>query len=362
MAPKAAGKASLETNELEEQNGNIDFAASLSGREAGNEVFLLGQWTSLLAVVGAVFVTYYVVYRVVPFTFKVFLMHVVCACCGPLVNLNRFGAWAVVTGCTDGIGKAYAEKLAGMGLNLVLVSRNEEKLQQQARRIGEKTGKLTRIIVADFSQPDIYSRIAIQLAGLDIGMLVNNVGMGMDPEFFLDVPEKLEMMSAMINCNVYSVTMMTAVVLPSMVAKKKGVIINVASAAGLRPLPFLALYSSTKAMVIHLTESLHQEYGKQGILFQAVTPFLVSTKMSRMDEPTGIIIPTPDVFVHHALQVLGVALVTTGYFWHDLQYWLMCWMPDNIVKRTIMTFKGGAEREGKPTIRNHSQRHKSYNV
>ncbi|XP_076471728.1 very-long-chain 3-oxoacyl-CoA reductase-B-like [Babylonia areolata] len=355
-------QASLETNmQLENEGGMGDFAASTLEPERRVEPCVLGQWNSVAVVVGTVFVAYYFVFQVIPLAYNL-LMYGVCVCCGPVVKVGHFGEWAVVTGCTDGIGKAYAEQLAAMGLNIVLVSRSQEKLQHQAQQISDRTGVLTRTIVADFSQQDIYARIAIQLDGLDIGVLVNNVGMGMDPEFFLNMPDNMEMMSAMINCNVFSVTMMTAVVLPSMVAKKKGVIINVASASGCRPVPLMALYSSTKAMVIHLTEALHQEYGERGILFQAVTPFLVSTKMSNMADPTGIVVPTPEVYVRHALRVLGVATVTPAYFWHHLQYWCMCLLPGIVLKRGVMTFKDAAERKGKATILQQQQQQQKYHV
>ena len=67
------------------------------------------------------------------------------------VNLKNYGSWAVITGCTDGIGKAYAEQLAKRGLNVVLISRTLEKLQEQAKHIKEKYSVETKIIAADFT-------------------------------------------------------------------------------------------------------------------------------------------------------------------------------------------------------------------
>jgi 17beta-estradiol 17-dehydrogenase / very-long-chain 3-oxoacyl-CoA reductase len=93
------------------------------------------------------------------------------------VNFRKYGEWAVVTGCTDGIGKAYAEYFAKIGLNVVLISRNLEKLNQQANELGETFKVSTKVIAADFTQNTIYPRIKTILNDLDIGVLVNNVGL-----------------------------------------------------------------------------------------------------------------------------------------------------------------------------------------
>ena len=102
------------------------------------------------------------------------------------VNLKKYGSWAVVTGCTDGIGKAYAEHLAKRGLNIVLISRTLEKLQEQAKFITDKYKVETKVIAVDFTeQTSIYTTIRNELGDLDIGVLVNNVGMSYKyPEFF----------------------------------------------------------------------------------------------------------------------------------------------------------------------------------
>lgn len=94
------------------------------------------------------------------------------------VNVKSYGKWAVVTGCTDGIGKAYAEQLAKRGLSIVLISRTLEKLNEQAKELQDRFKVETKVIAADFTEPNsIYPNIRTQLADLDIGILVNNVGM-----------------------------------------------------------------------------------------------------------------------------------------------------------------------------------------
>ncbi|XP_063807559.1 very-long-chain 3-oxoacyl-CoA reductase-B-like [Pseudophryne corroboree] len=92
-------------------------------------------------------------------------------------DLRKYGAWAVVTGASDGIGKAYAEELARRGLNVVLISRTLKKLQSVAEGIELQTGRKTKIIQVDFTGgPEIYPKIEEGLKDMDIGILVNNVG------------------------------------------------------------------------------------------------------------------------------------------------------------------------------------------
>lgn len=100
-------------------------------------------------------------------------------------------------------------------------------------------------------QDSIYEKIKNGLDGLDVGILINNVGMSYShPEFFGDIQDINQFTNNLINCNITSVTKMTAIVLPGMVERKKGgIIINNASSSGRFPTPLLTVYSSTKAYV-----------------------------------------------------------------------------------------------------------------
>jgi 17beta-estradiol 17-dehydrogenase / very-long-chain 3-oxoacyl-CoA reductase len=167
------------------------------------------------------------------------------------VNFKKYGSWAVVTGCTDGIGKSYAEQLAKRGLNIVLISRTLEKLEQQANEIKDNYKVETMVIAADFTEQDsIYENIKKKLSDLDIGVLINNVGMSYSyPEYFDVFGQSDKILTNLINCNITSLTKMTAIVLPNMVKKRKGIIINNASGSGRIPTPFLTVYSASKAYV-----------------------------------------------------------------------------------------------------------------
>ncbi|XP_044079705.1 hydroxysteroid (20-beta) dehydrogenase 2 isoform X2 [Siniperca chuatsi] len=202
------------------------------------------------------------------------------------VDLRTFGQWAVVTGATSGIGKAYASELARRGLNVVLVSRSDDKLQMVAKEIEDRHGRNTRTIQVDFTDGhSIYPTIAAALQGLEIGILVNN---------------------------------MTRLVLPGMVERGTGLIINISSEVGVHPQPLLSLYSATKIFVTYFSQCLHAEYKSNGIIVQCVAPFMVSTNMTH-NMRVNCFVKTASGFAREALNTVGHSSYTSGCLSHALQ-------------------------------------------
>uniref|UniRef100_A0A8P4GB27 3-ketoacyl-CoA reductase n=1 Tax=Dicentrarchus labrax TaxID=13489 RepID=A0A8P4GB27_DICLA len=216
----------------------------------------------------------------------------------------KLGKWAVVTGATDGIGKSYAEELARRGFAMMLISRTQHKLDDVARSLEEQFKVETRTIAVDFGKTDIYSKIEAGLAGLEIGVLVNNVGVSYSyPEYYLNIPD-LDNVS---------------------------VILNISSASGMYPVPLLTVYSSTKAFVDFFSRGLQEEYRRQGIIIQSVLPFFVATKMTRIRKPT-LDKPTPERYVAAELTTVGLQSQTNGYFPHAVMGWVTTKMvPSNLV-------------------------------
>lgn len=236
-------------------------------------------------------------------------------------DVRKFGQWAVVTGATSGIGRAYALELARRGLDIVLISRSEEKLLHTAKEIESQYGRQTRVIQADFTGDEsIYPDIAQQLKGLEIGILVNNVAMNYAEEFahFLDVPDSEQRITQVINCNVLSVTQMTRVILPRMLERASGLIINLSSEAASKPQPMLALYSATKIFVTYFSRCLHSEYRSRGITVQCVAPFMVSTNMTN-NVPVSPLVKSAESFARDALNTVGYSSFTSGCITHALQ-------------------------------------------
>jgi 17beta-estradiol 17-dehydrogenase / very-long-chain 3-oxoacyl-CoA reductase len=210
--------------------------------------------------------------------------------------------------------------LAEKGLNIILVSRTLEKLKSIAIQI-EKTYKVqTKIIAVDFSKVEgIYEKIEEQIEGLEIGVLVNNVGMSSDdPEYFLRMSNSKEFCDQIIHCNVTSVVQMTRVILPQMVERQKGLIINISSMSALVPTPLLTVYGSTKFFVTKFSDDLRLEYKQHGITIQTVCPFFVSTKLIKSARSSWAV-PSPRTFVKSALRNVGISEKTTGYYPHALQ-------------------------------------------
>jgi 17beta-estradiol 17-dehydrogenase / very-long-chain 3-oxoacyl-CoA reductase len=254
---------------------------------------------------------------------------------GSGANLRKFGEWAVVTGATDGIGKAYAQELARSGLNIVLVSRSLEKLEDVAAEIGDKYKVKTKVVAVDFTGGlEIYKTIADAIKGLEIGTLVNNVGMSYShPSYIGEVPDQKLM--DLINCNIYSLTLMTKVVLPQMVERKRGAIINISSGSAVNPAPLLAAYSASKAYVDFFSRALQMEYQSKGIIVQSVLPFFVATKLSKIRKPS-FFAPSPTTYVRQALRTVGVQERTFGCIAHALQAYVIAMVPDFIVDKITL--------------------------
>jgi 17beta-estradiol 17-dehydrogenase / very-long-chain 3-oxoacyl-CoA reductase len=251
------------------------------------------------------------VFGVLNFVFVYFLR--------PGKDLKKFGKWAIVTGSTDGIGKAIADELAAKGISLVLISRTKSKLEDQAKELSSKFSIETKIHAMDFSSGDLsmFDRVKEVVQGLDVGLLVNNVGMSYDHAEYFHLVDK-QKIENLVRINIFGTTHMTYVVLPGMLERKRGAIVNISSASGFVNEPMYAVYSATKAFVNAFSQALHYEYKSQGVHVQCQVPAFVTTKLSKL-RSTSFFICSPKAYAKSLIAKIGYEPIIFSYWTHSLQ-------------------------------------------
>lgn len=232
---------------------------------------------------------------------------------------DTYGRWAVITGCTAGVGRAYTVELARRGVNVVLISRNVDKLSDLAKEVEMDFSVETKIIQADFTEGrPLYQRIAKELEMLDIGVLVNNVGVLHGTPLYLTEMGENDIWD-MINVNVGAMTMMTRIVLPSMLRRQRGIIVNLSSISSLQPLPLMGVYGATKAYIDYLSQALSEECRGTGVQVQSLVPGYLNTDMLHLSSQSNpYLVPSPEMFSRHAICTLGIVDRTSGYWLHGL--------------------------------------------
>lgn len=186
---------------------------------------------------------------------------------------------ALVTGASSGIGAAFARRLHQRGERLVLVARRSERLAELAAELGGEAVAAT--VALDLSDPAAPASLARELEsrGLAVDLLVNNAGLGHAGRFAEAPPERVR---EMLELNARCAVELTRLFLPGMLARGRGRIINVASTAALQPVPYLAVYAASKALVLSFSEALAVELAGTGVSVQALCPGLTATEFQRV--------------------------------------------------------------------------------
>jgi short-subunit dehydrogenase len=183
---------------------------------------------------------------------------------------------ALVTGASEGIGFELCKLLAKDGYSIVLTARNQKQLERRAEEL-QKHAIETYIIVQDLSLPDACEKIVKELAEkkLQIEILINNAGFANYGNF---AENSLEKEMALLQVNVVALTKLTKLILPSMLANKKGKIMNLASMAAFVAGPQMAVYYASKAYVLSFSEGLASELEGTGVTVTAVCPGATATE------------------------------------------------------------------------------------
>ncbi len=204
---------------------------------------------------------------------------------------------ALVTGASSGIGESLARCFAQDGHDLILVARSADKLKALAATLSAELGVKAWVESADLAQPDAAQRLAATLRRKRrrVDVLVNNAGV-LEQGAFASMPAASH--AQMIQLNVAGLTALLAELLPPMVARGSGRVLNVASIAAFQPIPSLATYAATKAYVLSLTESLSEELRGTGVTLTALCPGITATGMlSKAREANAQLNQLPDFLI-----------------------------------------------------------------
>ena len=244
--------------------------------------------------------------------------------------LDYRGKTALVTGASSGIGVEFAWRLAERGANLVLVARRKDRLQVIAKEIAAKHKVEVAVIAADLSLAGSAAALVKSLARkkLSVDVLINNAGFGTIGEFAAMDASKI---SDQIRLNVLTLVELTRLLVPAMLTRNSGVVVNIASTAAYQPVPYMSVYAATKAFVLSFTEGLWGELKGTGVHALALSPGGTKTeffdvasngktddgfgKMQTVDEVVEVAIkaldagtPPPSVIsggINHAMAISG---------------------------------------------------------
>lgn len=206
---------------------------------------------------------------------------------------------ALITGASSGIGAIYADRLARRGYDLILVARNQRRLDELARRLGDDTGRAVEVVAADLGNKADLGRVEkILQTDASITLLVNNAGVGATAPLLASDADKMD---EMITLNVNALTRLTYASVPGFVARGAGAIINIASIVGVAPELLNGVYGGSKAFVLAFTLSLQKELADKNIRIQAVLPGATATDFWGIagtpleHVPSEIVMPAEDM-------------------------------------------------------------------
>ncbi len=193
---------------------------------------------------------------------------------------RSMGKWAIITGASSGIGQALAFEFAGGGFNVLLTGRNVAELNKVATSCTQQYGVETEVIPADLAQPDSLAAFvaAIESKNRHYDVLVNNAGFGIQGEF---VSTDIEQNVQLVNLQLAAALRLTKAVLPSMIARRSGRILNVASVYSYSPVPLQSVYAACKAFLLSFSSSLQNELQGTGVTVTLFCPGVTQTNFRK---------------------------------------------------------------------------------
>jgi uncharacterized protein len=219
---------------------------------------------------------------------------------------DRYGPWALVAGGSEGLGAAFAEEIAGRGLNLLLVARRSGPLEETASRLRGAHGVQVRTAAVDLGSVAGLAEVIRQSKSVEVGLLVCNAASSHEGPFFKADASRYR---HVIDVNCYGAVALIEALAPAMITRGRGGIIVMSSMAAFQGSPYVTVYSATKAFLLSLAEGLAVELKPKGVDVLACCPAVVRTPNYLASRPAGAK-PTPvdiqpDLAAREALRALG---------------------------------------------------------
>lgn len=236
-------------------------------------------------------------------------------------------SWAIVTGASDGIGKGFAKELLSRGINVVLHGRNEQKLSRlKEELVRDWPERDIRILVLDASEVANINLKPIE--GLNIRILVNNVGAAPRKLWTPLVAQTAEDIDLILNANTHFQTEITRQLLPRLVVNQPALILTVGSGASLFACPYIAAFSAAKAYGEALSHSLRLEMQVEGKDVEVLHLQVGMVQSGSAQRASSFLVPTSRNFARYALGMVGCGRESVWPYWpHAVQFGLIGNMP-----------------------------------
>jgi short-subunit dehydrogenase len=249
---------------------------------------------------------------------------------------------ALVTGASSGIGEALARRIARDGRHLVLVARRADRLEALARELEQQHGVKAHVIARDLAQPGAVPGLLDEIGrrGLAVDWLVNNAGFGTLGRIDrLPVERELEE----IRLNVEALVELCGRCLPAMVARRSGVVMNIASLGGFAPGPYMATYAATKAFVLSFTEAIAAELRGTGVHVLCVCPGFTRTEFQDRAEVDVTGIPSfawmsAEQVADQAVRAIGRGPVLVNGVMNSVMASTIRFVPRGLAARAVAAF------------------------
>ena len=260
----------------------------------------------------------------------------------PPSQAQRYGPWAVVTGASDGIGRALAVEAAAVGLNLVLVARRVAPMDALAAELQRRHAVACRVVPLDLSQPDAMQRLAAATDDLEVGLLVAAAGFGSaGPLLEQDSTDEVDMLA--VNCT--AVLQQCLHFGARMVQRRRGGVVLLSSVVAFQGTPWSAHYAATKAYVQSLAEGLRVEWAPRGVDVIACAPGPVASGFARRAGMTMGSAASPAAVARQTLASLGRRSTVRPGGLSKLLGWSLATVPRPLRVTLMGRIMGGMARE-----------------